>query len=217
LAHAVGARRVQRRSGLRDRVALPREVRVIAAQRLQGIPLALDLFRRAKAQSAQNRQRRAPALHRVLQQKPHHGCRKQQEARAAPRRQHGPEETDGRRIRFQGALDVPFRIEILEPLADLAWMLGEIEHVAFDLPIDSRIDLCVGVAANTIRRSRQTRVDQPCATHGALHPFRRVAWLLGRRRRRRRRRQRRSGQGVTSATMMLVAGSTSSTRLLTTA
>jgi len=87
----------------------------IASQRLESIPLAVNFCGSAKTHSTKDGERRTPALYGMLQQKrPNNRWQRKPTATnrgAQPR----TDKYGTRGIRFQNSLDIPFRIELIEP------------------------------------------------------------------------------------------------------
>src|SRR5574338_87791 len=103
----------------------------------QRVAFLLDLLLRAEAEAPQHRQRRTPALQRVLEEErlDQHG-----EAQpAAPAREPGAEagEREARREQLEGALDVPLAVEALEPLADARGIAADLVDALRDIPADA--------------------------------------------------------------------------------
>ena len=94
----------------RGRIA---ERAIVAFQHLQAAALFADLGRRAETEPPQHRDRRAPALQRVLQQKPGDPPVVHEEV-IDQRRQREARQRDRRGVRLC-PLDVPFAIEFGEP------------------------------------------------------------------------------------------------------
>src|SRR5574338_509636 len=124
----------------------------------QRVAFLLDLLLRAEAEAPQHRQRRTPALQRVLEEErlDQHG-----EAQpAAPAREPGAEagEREARREQLEGALDVPLAVEALEPLADARGIDADLVDALRDFPADAAIHGRCGVIVDAVvRRSRRLR------------------------------------------------------------
>jgi hypothetical protein len=79
------------------------------------VTLVLDLAVRAHPQAAEERHRRAPPLHGVLEEERRHGEGQREEAAMDRRAERGPRERERRRVRLDGPLDVPLAVEGGEP------------------------------------------------------------------------------------------------------
>ena len=90
----------------------------IAAQDAERRALQIDLALRTDAAAAEDRQRRTPALQRVLKQESRDYGRKSEPAPVHGKSEPERHQDEGCGVRFQRPLDVPFAVEFFKPSCD---------------------------------------------------------------------------------------------------
>src|SRR5690606_6121075 len=114
----------------------------VAAQRLQCVALLINLFSGTEAEPPQNRERRAPSLHCMLEEEPGHQGRERQPSAIDGGAKKNARESEARSIRLKRPFYVPFPIELVEPggnFLDVFRVVGDPSFCLFPDPPINRI------------------------------------------------------------------------------
>src|SRR5687767_10069181 len=129
MAHRSPAKLSPDRSQDRSTIAGP-DALVIAADRLEGVAFLFDLVGGPEAQTPQRRNRRAPALDRMLEKESGNQRRKEKPPLAAAHAKRYSREGQSRRVRLDGALDIPLDVKLAQPLRNFIGMPLVVMHAA---------------------------------------------------------------------------------------
>ena len=122
----------------------------IAPDHPQYRPFIVDFALGSNASTAEQRQRRAPALQCVLQAEGNDCTRQQQPPARERRRQHDAAARENRPVHFQGALDVPLLIQFEKAATDLVRMMAVELDTIRRLGPDPLVGGLAGVKRNTL-------------------------------------------------------------------
>lgn len=120
----------------------------VAAQGLQSHPLLVDLIGSPEAQGTQDRNGRAPALNRVLEQKASHEHGQRHPAAVVDEAQRQSSESQARGIRLDRALDVPFAVQFPQAGRDAGGMPREAADPIFGTLPDTAVGASTAVSWN---------------------------------------------------------------------
>lgn len=118
---------------------------IITAQSLKDMPLTFNLRLCAYPKPTKDRQGRAPAFERMLQEETSHQPWEEEPFAAGEQTQRNTCHRNRRGISFQAALNIPFVVQLRKAGIYVLRVLGIVRDAALQLPLDAFIDVRCGV------------------------------------------------------------------------